>query len=391
MTAASGIPTKYQLYWAQNAGGAFVRTPPFSSSGTPGAASFNDGFVPTNMTLGGIPPFGQDMNGALRLETQWSQWLQMGGPVPYDGTFQTQIGGYPAGSIISSATTLGLFWFSATDNNVTNPDAAGAGWTSDQPGVFPQTGAQLQFTSAALLALVPFRGGYLWINGLNYPVTGTLTFASSGLVANTLYYLYAKVTGGVIATDTPSTTGYTVGANGMPVKSGDATRTLVGIAHTQVGSAQWISQDGFLWVRSYFGRQLQRTRTSFTAQRSVSSASFAEINNEIQNNVLVWSGEQVRFSTTGTVTVAAANRTAATQISFDGGATELESSVVSGTTIGGEGGLTMNASISGIKTGLAEGSHFCTLFGASSAGTATWDASNSVSAAATTITLSVGN
>ena len=93
MTATSQIPIKFQIFWSQGASPAFVRTPPFPSSGTPGAASYNDGFPATNMTLGGAPPFGQDMNGVLRDLTRWSQWFQMGGPIAYDGTYQAQIAG----------------------------------------------------------------------------------------------------------------------------------------------------------------------------------------------------------------------------------------------------------------------------------------------------------
>ena len=141
MTAASGIPIKYQEFWAQNASGSFVRMPPFSASAMPGFASFDQGFVPTNMTLGGIPPFGQDMNGILRSLSQWAQWFQLGGPVAYDATFQGQQGGYPIGSLVASASTVGLFWLSTADNNATNPDAAGAGWTPSQAAIIPATGA----------------------------------------------------------------------------------------------------------------------------------------------------------------------------------------------------------------------------------------------------------
>jgi hypothetical protein len=384
MTAASGIPTKYQYYWAQGAGGAYVRTPPFPSSATPGAASFNDGFPPTNMTLGGIPPFGQDENGILRLETQWSQWLQMGGPVPYDATFQGQVGGYPAGSLISSASTLGLFWFSTTDNNVTNPDASGAGWTSDQPGVFPQTGAQLQYTNATTLTLAPFRGGYLWVNGLNYPVPASLTVSNGGLAATTLYYIYAKVTGGALALDTPSTTGYTVGSNGIPVKSGDATRTLVGIAYTN-GSSQFVSQDGSLQVRSYFGRVLQRSRTQFATDHTLTSGTFVEINSEIRNSFLCWAGENVQFSTTGSFRCAA-NQGASTAMDFDGGATEQEQVSVTNNS----GTSTAPCAISGVKTGLSEGLHYATLFGARDVGTATWSGTNSSNASKCSLTIAVG-
>ncbi len=384
MTAASGIPTKYSLYWAQNAGGSYVRTPPFTSSATPGAASFNDGFVPTNMTLGGIPPFGQDMNGALRAESQWSQWLQMGGPIPYDSAFQAAVGGYPAGAVVHSASTLGLLWFSTTDNNVTNPDSGGGGWVAFAGALIPATGAQLQFTSATTLTLAPFQGGALWVNGLNYPVPASLTVSNGGLAASTLYYIYAKITTGALALDTPSTTGYTVGTNGMPVKSGDATRTLVGMALTN-GSSQFVSQDGSLFVRSYFGRTLQRSRTQFATDHTSTSGTFVEINSEIRNSFLSWAGENVQFMTSGSFRCAA-NQAASTAMDFDGGAVEQEAVSVSNNS----GASSAPCAISGVKTGLSEGLHYATLFGARDVGTATWSGTASSSSSKCSLTITVG-
>ena len=126
-------------YWGAGAGGAYIRTVPIPSQIgiTAGAASFTDGFVPDNMTpevSGGIPPFGQDMNGALRAITQWLQWAQAGNPLPYDATFQGNIGGYPQGAIIASATTLGVRWLSIVDNNTSNPDSGGDNWITTGDG-----------------------------------------------------------------------------------------------------------------------------------------------------------------------------------------------------------------------------------------------------------------
>lgn len=378
----AAIPTKYQEYWAQNAGGAFVRNPPFAPSGTPGAASFDQGFVPTNMTLGGIPPFGQDTNGILRFETQWTQWYQAGGPIAYDATFQSQISGYPLGAKVGSATVTGRYWTSTTDGNTTNPDAAGAGWVGSQDLVVPATGARLTFTSATVLTLTPTNGGLLWVNGFNYTVPASLTITNGGLLASTLYYVYAFVSGGVIAIDTLSTTGYALAANGMPQKSGDATRTLVGMIQTN-GSSQFVSQDGSLWVRSYFQRFLQRTKTKFSSDQTSSNSTLQELSNTIRNSFLVWSGEAVDFRITGNVSYGSGN--AVTAISFDGGAAEDEG------TAGGTGSTPI--AVSGIKTGLAEGLHYATLFGAvNSSGTGTWRSalSGSAGTAPSSITLGLG-
>lgn len=386
MTAASGIPTKYQFYWAQGAGGAFVRMPPFASSPTPGFASFNDGFPPTNMTLGGINPYGQDMNGILRSLSQWSQWQQLGGPVPYDATFQTQQGGYPVGALIASATTVGLFWLSTTDNNITNPDSGGAGWTRTQAALLPMTGAQLQYTNATTLTLAPRGSGFLWVNGLNYPVTAGLTVSNGGLSASTLYYIYAKVTAGALAIDTPSTTGYTLGSNGIPVKSGDATRTLVGMVSTN-GSSQFANADGSRLVASYFQRQLVRSRTQFSTNRTTTSSVFAELNSEIRNQFVSWASENVQFAVAGSF-ACSGSAGAATQVGFNSTSVgEQEASALNSG--GGGGNVTGPCGISGTKVGLAEGLNYATVLSASNGGTATWHGANTAITAQVTMTVTL--
>ena len=131
----SSIPSKLNIPWANGASGGYVHTIPQASqiSITPGAASLTDGFPPLNfmdpVLAGGIPPSGADMNGILRQITQGLQWLQAGGLPKYDSTFSTAIGGYPNGSVLVNAAGTG-FWISTVDNNATNPDASGAGWSA---------------------------------------------------------------------------------------------------------------------------------------------------------------------------------------------------------------------------------------------------------------------
>lgn len=121
------IPLRFQLAWAANAAGAYIRTVPVASQIgiQDGAASFNDGFVPDNFTAlagGGVPPFGQDFNGLLNVTTSWDVWYQAGAPISYNSTFSTAHGGYPQGAKVDSAVVLGAQWYSLTDSNTTDPD-----------------------------------------------------------------------------------------------------------------------------------------------------------------------------------------------------------------------------------------------------------------------------
>lgn len=125
------IPAKIPSPFGELASSGFIQNPVPSITTVPGRASWQIGFPPLTMepiASGGIPPFGQDMNGILFGISAWTVWMNAGGPVAYDSAFSTIIGGYPKGALLFSADNLG-WWLSITDNNVTNPDAAGAGWT----------------------------------------------------------------------------------------------------------------------------------------------------------------------------------------------------------------------------------------------------------------------
>lgn len=131
---ASDIPVKLSIPFANSAGAGYVRTIPVNSQiGTQdGAASLTDGFPPLTFVpvgSGGVPPFGQDMNGILKEITQWTRWLNAGGLVKFDGTFSAAIGGYPAGALLLNAAGNG-FWLCIADNNTNNPDTTPTGWTS---------------------------------------------------------------------------------------------------------------------------------------------------------------------------------------------------------------------------------------------------------------------
>lgn len=159
---SASIPPKFPIPWGNSAGSAYIRSIPEASQigVTNCAASLTDGFPPLTFTpssAGGCPPFGQDFNGILKQVTQWSRWVQAGGPVFYDSSFATSIGGYPKGTILSSTIVPGYRWLSTAENNTTDPDAGGAGWVQD-PGQVP-TGTPV----AAVSTTIPY--GYVSANG----------------------------------------------------------------------------------------------------------------------------------------------------------------------------------------------------------------------------------
>lgn len=136
---SSQVPALFPIPFANNAGGSYIRSIPKNHSATLGAASLYDGFPPACFLApeaGGVPPFGQDMNGLMFMVTNAMRWFQSGGMAGYDAGHSADIGGYFNGAILLAAD--GTHWWKSTvENNTSDPDTGGANWAVVQPGSYP--------------------------------------------------------------------------------------------------------------------------------------------------------------------------------------------------------------------------------------------------------------
>src|SRR5579863_2948931 len=123
----------YRPFGTNAANPTYINLPipdPSQISITVNAASFNDGFPPSTMTpeaSGGLPFFGQDMNGILWMVTAYCANFAAGALSPYNATLSANISGYPVGVVLVNANGNGL-WVNQVSGNVTDPDTGGAGW-----------------------------------------------------------------------------------------------------------------------------------------------------------------------------------------------------------------------------------------------------------------------
>ena len=127
----SNVPVKVPTVFASSALPTSVTNPIPNSIQSGGLVSWPTGFQPINFTqigAGGIPPWGKDVNGLFLVLSAWAQWQAAGGPIFYDATFASNVGGYPKGTIVQSVTYSELFWLCAADSNTSNPDTGGANW-----------------------------------------------------------------------------------------------------------------------------------------------------------------------------------------------------------------------------------------------------------------------
>lgn len=190
---SANIPPKFNIPWGSSAGSANIRAIPTASqiSTQAGAASLTDGFPPLNMipiSAGGVPPFGQDMNGILNQITKWEQWQAAGGSVTFDSTFSAAVGGYPRGAVLLSSLGHALY-ISTSENNAVNPDVSLTGWKVIAnvwgENLWSATGsanAQLLTLSPVPTSLTQLQGVKLNIisNGVN---TGAVSLNVNGLGA----------------------------------------------------------------------------------------------------------------------------------------------------------------------------------------------------------------
>ena len=103
---------------------------PPNANNVTGNAGFDLGFPPINLTAvaaGGIPPYGQDMNGILYEITKNLQYQQTGTAVFYDAAFATAISGYPKGAKLLKLDGSG-WWINSVSGNTSAPDSGGANW-----------------------------------------------------------------------------------------------------------------------------------------------------------------------------------------------------------------------------------------------------------------------
>lgn len=201
--AASSAPSVFPLCWGASAGTSYIRAIPTASQigVTNGAASLTDGFPPLTfqpVAAGGIPPFGQDFNGILKQVTCNIQWYDnVGEPATWSSSLSTSIGGYPSGAIVQSATTPGTFWRSTADNNTTNPDASGAGWSAWN--FIPVGGNAATATALQTARTIAMTGDVSWSTTFNGTanVTGGGTIQAGAVTGSKI--ASGTITGGNIA------------------------------------------------------------------------------------------------------------------------------------------------------------------------------------------------
>lgn len=229
---------------------------------------------------------------------------------------------------------------------------------------------QCRLTKAgANMLLSPFNGNKLVIAGVvqSVPAAG-VTLAPTSLSVGTTYFIYAYMNAGTMALEASATGHSTDATTGVEIKTGDATRSLVGMARIVTGPA-WADTAKQRFVLSYFNRRGIAGASAFSTARSTGSSSFVELNSEIRVEFLTWADEAVYVLADGRVNQDTANSIVQTGLAFDGTSPEEAYSVFQAYTGGGNGPYALALP----RDGLSEGYHYATLLGKNGgSGVASW-------------------
>lgn len=230
---------------------------------------------------------------------------------------------------------------------------------------------QLQYVSATSIRFRSVNGSVIRIAGALYNLTADIASANtniyidgasgSSLGASTLYYVYLFLVGSALTIDF-STTAYaidsTTGNYGTYIKTGVASRTLIGMIRTN-SSSQFVDSATQRFVLSWFNKRPLQGTNEFSAARTTTSTTATEINSEIRVEYLTWASE----ASWHCVRAQVSNDTNASQVAFGVGidsTTSLTNKAIFMTSP--TGGQAYGGSVA-FWTTLSEGYHYTTLLG----------------------------
>jgi hypothetical protein len=182
-------------------------------------------------------------------------------------------------------------------------------------------GGQAYLTMAATsLSLNPENGNALFINGSNrvVPAAG-VTLAATGLTmtggigGGRAYYIYAFMSGATMTLEA-SATAYAIDATtGVAIKSGDATRRLVGLwALSSAATWSLIATEGASWLNPR-----EKSAVTGATNPSVTSTTMVFLGGALPQNFVTFANRNVRASVQSVMSQSVATATMALDLGLD--------------------------------------------------------------------------
>ncbi|WP_153135180.1 hypothetical protein [Paraburkholderia agricolaris] len=167
------------------------------------------------------------------------------------------------------------------------------------------------------LVLSRKSGSYVTIQGIarQIPAAG-VTLAATSVAANTLYYIYAYMSGKNMALEASTTARAVDATTGVDVKSGDSTRTLVGMVYTTAANSFAAVATAGLFTPinclSFHNRKLRVTSAiNDNGQAQVDTVWLSAI-------VANWADEPIEASAVGSGSTPTSGNTSLVYIAYNG-------------------------------------------------------------------------
>lgn len=231
---------------------------------------------------------------------------------------------------------------------------------------------RLTFSNATNIIFVPFNGSQIKIAGSLYqlPSAGvgsantSVTINGTGgsnLAASTDYLATLFLSSGTLTFDFLTTLTHAVdttsGNIGTEIKSGDNTRSVIGLIRTNASS-----QFSEFLTLSWFNRRRKTNSVVVTSNTAITgTTAFTEFSSSFRNTFICWNDDTIIFSINGGFFQGILATVSYIALGIDGSTPEdTGTSIMNGSTAVGP------AAITAAKFGLANGNHFATIVGAES-------------------------
>ena len=152
------------------------------------------------------------------------------------------------------------------------------------------------FVSTTQCQLQRHNGMYVIINGTPQAIPAAgVNLTNTGLAATTRYYVYVYMNGSTMTLEAVATAPATDTNTGIRIKTGDATRTLVGMVVTS-GTSTFLGTGTDFGVASWFNKR------PYTVVQSPYGSSFTNTSEAVVglgSSILAWAGDNILTKTQG--------------------------------------------------------------------------------------------
>lgn len=186
-----------------------------------------------------------------------------------------------------------------TSGQVLQSGGAGGNPSWVSPSTATTAECRLTYVSSSSIRLDRHNGRWLFIAGKVEEIPSTEpTLANTGLTAATLYYIYAYMNSGTMTLEASTTTYAEDATYGQKIKSGDGTRTLVGMVYMGAGTpGTFVDSSTQRYVISYHNRILAPLASAISGAQTSTASPWSEITTGGRTEFLHWGDEAVDVTT----------------------------------------------------------------------------------------------